>query len=161
VDTESEELRKRFEDATLAWEQDQKPQADPKPAPLSRARLKRLLAAGGKITGVRLRSKSLVVADKTTMSQKEITREQAAGIAADNLKWSEGFREHQISAVVRLGEIKERHPNPYGPSSQDLHDAWIVYLHDPSFSGLRSSTIMVISRATGHVLYLGSAFDEG
>jgi hypothetical protein len=161
VDAESEELRKRFEEATLASRGDQKSQASGKPVSLSNAKLKRLLAAGGKITGIRFKSRSLVVADKSTMSQKEITREQAAGIAADNLKWSEGFREHQISAVVRLGEIKERHPNPYGPSSQDLNDAWIVYLHDPSFFGLRSSTIMLISRLTGHVIYLGSACDEG
>jgi hypothetical protein len=161
VDTESEELRKRFEDATLAWGQDQTPQASPKPAPLSRARLKRLLAAGGKITGVQLRSKSLVVADKSTMSQKEITREQAAAIAADNLKLSKGFRGYQISKVVRLGEIRWARPNLYGVSDEDLDDAWIVYLHDPSFFGLRSSTVMVISRASGHVIYLGSACDEG
>jgi hypothetical protein len=161
VDSEFEELRKRFEGAALAYGLDQKPQASPKPVPLSRAKLKRLLAAGGKITGIRFKSRSLVLAGDNIMSQKEITREQAAAIAADNLRWREEARGYQIHLVVRLDEIKGPHPNPYGPSSQDLHDAWIVYLHDPNFIGLCSSTIMVISRDTGHVTYLGSACDEG
>ena len=123
MDTEFEELYKRFEDATLAWRQDQKPQASPKPASLSSAKLRRLLAAGGKITGIRLKSRSLVVVEDSSMSQKEITREQAAAIAANNLWWREEVRGFQIGSVVRLDEIKGRHPNPYGPSNQDLHDA--------------------------------------
>jgi hypothetical protein len=95
------------------------------------------------------------------MSQNAITREQAAAIAAQNLRWRKDVRGYQIRSVLRIEEIKGPQPNPYLPSSQDLHDAWIVYLHDPNCIGLCSSTIMVISRDTGHVSYLGSACDEG
>ena len=161
MDAESEELRKRFEDATLARKGVEKSRASQKPASFSRAKLKRLLAAGGKIVDVRLKSRSLVPADGNGMSQKEITREQVAAIAANNLMWHKEVSGYQIRSVLRLEEIRARHPNVYGLSPEDLKTSWIAYLHDPSFFGLRSSTIIVISRATGRVIYLGSACDEG
>ncbi|MGA8708570.1 MAG: hypothetical protein WB646_16470 [Steroidobacteraceae bacterium] len=157
MDTEIEELRKRFEKADLERE----PQVSSKPVSLRLAKLKKLLRAGAKIVSVAPRKKSSTVAADDGMSRREITREQAAGIAAHNLRWSEEYRWHQIRSVLELSEIRQTRPCLYNVSEEELEGAWIVYLHDPNFLGLRSSTIMVISRATGHVRYLGSACDEG
>jgi hypothetical protein len=91
-----------------------------------------------------------------------ITREQAAQIAADVLRFKSDSDTLKVGKVVTLEEITWAGPYPSYGTSRDIFDnAWIVYVHPKEILGLMSSTIMVISRETGHVIYFGSANDEG
>lgn len=61
-------------------------------------------------------------------------------------------------AALLLEELSSPPPNLYnGPK---LADCWIVYAQRPEL-GIRASTVVLVSRATGAVLYAGSAHDEG
>lgn len=85
------------------------------------------------------------------IDRAEAVRIGAAEIAAKGL--GSGARE-----ALLLEELGYRPPLLYnGP---DLAGCWIVYATRPS-TGLRSSTIVLVSRTTGAVLYSGSAHDEG
>jgi hypothetical protein len=78
--------------------------------------------------------------------------ELAAGYAkAENPSWT--IRE------ILDGDAMEYPPRGYGLS---VDAAWVAYLdrHD-GFHGLRSSTIIVIDKATLQLRYSGSAMDEG
>lgn len=85
------------------------------------------------------------------VDRAEALRIGAAEITAKGL--GSGARE-----ALLLQEITASLPKLYrGP---DLARCWIVYAARPEF-GIRSSNIVLISRATGEVLYSGPAFDEG
>lgn len=55
-------------------------------------------------------------------------------------------------------EIGVTFPGIY--SCPNLAECWIVYADAPIL-GLQSSSVVLISRTTGAVLYAGSAYDEG
>ena len=91
-----------------------------------------------------------------------ITREQARALAEEFLDRTEGLPRRSgedITGVYDLREIRWPHPSLYGVSF-DLQDTWIVYVRDESIS-IQSSTIVVVSKQTGDILYCGSASDEG
>ena len=91
-----------------------------------------------------------------------ITREQAHWTASGFLRqnWPELICE--ITNVLTLDEITFREPCLYGVSDEDLGQSWIAYCHKPEMLPmLCSSTIIVISKDTGKVIYSGSANDEG
>ena len=91
-----------------------------------------------------------------------ISREQAAQIAADVLRFKPEFATFDIDKVVTLEEITWASPNPsYGTSRTIFDNSWIVYLRPKELVGLRAGTILVISRDTGRLIYIGSANDEG
>ena len=85
-----------------------------------------------------------------------IDREEAHRIATIEIA------AHSLGTGVRRlcdpAEIDGRLPVLYnGP---DLESCWIAYAESP-ITGTRSSNIVLISRATGDVLYSGSAHEEG
>lgn len=85
------------------------------------------------------------------INRAEASRIGAAEITAKAL--GSGARE-----ALLLEELGSQPPSLYrGP---DLARCWIVYAMRQDF-GIRSSTVVLISRATGEVLYSGSAHDEG
>lgn len=49
--------------------------------------------------------------------------------------------------------------NVYG-LRQPLTTCWVAYVPQPGVA-LRSSVVVIVSKASGEVLYHGSAFDEG
>lgn len=92
-----------------------------------------------------------------------IAREQATEIAEDYL----GARldkhpAYRIWSVTTSDKIRGRKPAPYLVGPERLEDCWIVYLERvPGLPVICSSTIMLVSKADGRVVYFGSAADEG
>jgi len=87
-----------------------------------------------------------------------VSRKEACKIAKeDALAHRLGFA---IRQVARLDELAFCAPNVYLAASA-LENCWIAYVDDPSPPGLVSSTVVVIDRETGAVVYRGSANDEG
>ncbi len=85
-----------------------------------------------------------------------ISREQAADIARTAALNSQlGF---EIDKVVTPEEITWAPPRLYGVS---LSNCWIVYLESLAPLALCASTIVVINRDSGKIVYRGSANDEG
>ena len=85
-----------------------------------------------------------------------ISRERAAQIAkSEAIERSLGT---DVSEILTVSELKSRPPMLYGV---ELVGCWIAYIASDRPLGLRSSTIVVISQATGKTLYAGSANDEG
>jgi hypothetical protein len=60
--------------------------------------------------------------------------------------------------VVSVDEIQGRVPSIYGVP--DLVGVWVAYVAR-ELVGLRASLVVLVSRATGDVVYAGSANDEG
>jgi hypothetical protein len=91
-----------------------------------------------------------------------ITRDQAAQIATDILRSKSEAGRYEVQYVVTVDEITWRRPHSgYGVDRDILEDSWIAYLHDRTFVGLRSSTVLVLARNDGRLIYFGSAHDEG
>jgi hypothetical protein len=91
-----------------------------------------------------------------------ITREQAARIAADVLHFSAERDAYNIGRVVAFDELRGAPPAAYICSSESIEDCWIIYLERKTFfNGVCSSTIMLVSKLSGHMVYFGSAGDEG
>ena len=89
-----------------------------------------------------------------------ISREHAAWIAADNLhEYREAGGVLTVSKVYASDEIAGAIPHPYLTGNEKLADCWIVYVNRGCFGGVGASTIMLIARATGRVVYFGSAMD--
>lgn len=85
-----------------------------------------------------------------------ISRERAAEIAgADALAHGLGVG---VRSVVMPHEITWRRPLPYGVA---LGRSWIAYIAQDAALALRSSTIVVVDRENGDVVYRGTAHDEG
>ena len=85
-----------------------------------------------------------------------ILREQAFEIARkDALANGLG---RGVQAVMLPEEITSAFPALYGVS---LENCWIAYIEQYGQPAIRSSTIIVLDRESGNVLYRGSANDEG
>lgn len=85
-----------------------------------------------------------------------ISREEALSIAAAEIitrRLGTGARE-ALLAHERSGRLPLLYNGP------NLADCWIVYAERP-LVGLRSSSVVLVSRESGAVLYAGSASDEG
>jgi hypothetical protein len=93
-----------------------------------------------------------------------ITADEASKLAKKYAAthWSEAFKSGR--RVVGLTELSpERAPWPavYAASKVPLEACWLVSFSRSDRVGLYPSTIVVVSRATGEVVYAGSACDEG
>lgn len=85
-----------------------------------------------------------------------VSREAAAEIAVRyardrHLGW-------EVAKVLSEDEISSRKPFLF---DVPLTNSWIAYLKADHPMMIQSSTIVVIDRASGRVVYGGSAFDEG
>lgn len=85
-----------------------------------------------------------------------VSRDEAAEIARNDVQT------HQlglgVSKILSIDEITGRLPYVYNVS---LSECWIAYVETLPLLALDSSTIVVIARDTGKVVYHGSASDEG
>jgi hypothetical protein len=90
-----------------------------------------------------------------------VSREQAAEIAADALHFVAEGTAYDIDSVVTVEEVTGRPPVAYIASNESIVDCWIIYLKPKRIAGLCPSTIALVSKATGNIVYLGSAGDEG
>lgn len=85
-----------------------------------------------------------------------ISRDEAAALAEAHVRKNNS----RISAVYAFEEIPGSRPCLYWHSTTPLEDCWFAYLEQTGVT-ICSSTIVVIDRADGAVLYFGSANDEG
>lgn len=88
--------------------------------------------------------------------ERPVSRQEARAIAEQHLT-PPGTG---IAQVLAFDELQGRRVNLYNVSGESLQDCWIAYVERP-LRGLFSSSIIVISRRTGRVIYNGSANDEG
>jgi len=90
-------------------------------------------------------------------STRNITREEARAIAEEFLSHSpvplDGNSIGEVHAVPEAGSL-----SIYGAP---VEECWIAYVNRPFTGIVRSSTVLLISRRTGKVVYAGSANDEG
>lgn len=92
----------------------------------------------------------------------EISRDQVRDIAIQFLREQPGWGKFIIDQVRTWDEITCRKPCPYRHGTFDPQQCRIVYVHDPDdCSSIRSSTVIVISKAWGQVVACGCANDEG
>jgi hypothetical protein len=97
-----------------------------------------------------------------TTQPQLISREQAAAIAKDALFFTDGRGRYKVYAVRGFDGNDCRHPHIYGMSDSTFADCWIVYLQpDPYIPVICSSTIMLIAKDSGRMVYFGMAADEG
>ena len=83
-----------------------------------------------------------------------ISREQARAIATN--------QGHTVREVFSLEELQAegvRLPLIY--NAPPLDECWIVYLAREPYLALQSAEIVLIARASGEIVYRGSANDEG
>jgi hypothetical protein len=85
-----------------------------------------------------------------------ISRSDAATIALGEAR-AQGLG-FAITNVLSVAELRTAPPNVY---AADLSNCWIAYVELPGPLRLCSSTIVAVDRATGRVIYSGSAGDEG
>ena len=91
-----------------------------------------------------------------------ISRERAAWVAVEKLQLhSRAYHNLTVRTVVSNDEVTGRRPVPYIVGNIGLDECWCVYFEQTDRRTLSSSTIMLISRATGEEVYFGSAGDEG
>lgn len=88
-----------------------------------------------------------------------ITRDHARRIAEMFVSAERTTPGAHVADVLRWDEIPWQQPRIYN-EPEDLRGSWICYVHDGGVPQLRSSTIVVVSRA-GAVTYCGTASDEG
>lgn len=90
-----------------------------------------------------------------------ITREQAVGIATEHLGREPEFVGARIRRVVAWEEMTWRRPSIFN-APPGIACSWVAYLEFPNEPPTScSSTIIMVSRTTGAVLYAGDANDEG
>ena len=98
--------------------------------------------------------------DKVPPDPGDVTRDQAAATALTRMQ-------EYVASLVRVAKVVTRDeitgsiPRLYTSPEVRMEDCWFVYFEEDSCAGLRSSTIMLISRTTGETMYVGSANDEG
>jgi hypothetical protein len=91
-----------------------------------------------------------------------ISRERAARIAVEKLQLHIPTCDHlAVRKVASIDEITGRRPVTYVVGGVGIEDCWTVYFEQTNCPTLCSSTIMLISRATGEEVHFGSAGDEG
>jgi hypothetical protein len=92
----------------------------------------------------------------------KVSRGQAAQIATDALHFTAERDTYEIDRVVATDELARPRPAAYMTSNVSIDDCWIVYLKRKQWIPvLCSSTIMLVSKDTGHMVYFGGAGDEG
>ena len=92
------------------------------------------------------------------------TRADAERIAREFVERNDGRCTDRVFEACALDELNWAHPCLYGFEDPDaiLAASWIVYVRDTkSLVILRSSDIVLVSKADGSVIYTGSARDEG
>ena len=97
------------------------------------------------------------------LSQQEsaITREQAVRIATEHLSREPKLVCARIRRVVAWQELTWRRPSLFN-APPGIERRWVAYLEFPNEPPMScSSTIVIVSRTTGAVLYVGDANDEG
>ena len=91
---------------------------------------------------------------------KVISRSEAFEIANKYVKTcplEEGVGIRKILSIEEIG----RRPCIYNYSDEKMKNYWIAYVNIPSKEMISSSTILLISKETGEIIYAGSANDEG
>jgi hypothetical protein len=90
-----------------------------------------------------------------------VTREQAQRIATEHLGRVLEFIGARIRRVVAWEEMTWRRPSIFN-APPGIESSWVAYLEFPNEPPMScSSTIIIVSRTTGAVLYAGDANDEG
>lgn len=90
-----------------------------------------------------------------------IDRGHAARIAVEKLQLHSRACDHlTVRKVASISETARR-PVTYALGNVGIEDCWTVYFEQANCAMLCSSTIMLISRATGEEVYFGTASDEG
>ncbi|MDO9567249.1 MAG: hypothetical protein Q7J15_10965 [Candidatus Desulfaltia sp.] len=93
---------------------------------------------------------------------KAISRSEAFEIANKYVKTCPLEECVGIREILSIEEIVCRRPCIYGHPDEKMKNYWIAYLSIPSKRiMLSSSTILLISKETGEIIYAGSANDEG
>ena len=90
-----------------------------------------------------------------------ISLQQADQIAAEALNFVPEGTVFDIDSVVTVEEITGQLPVAYITSNESIGDCWIIHLKPKRIAGLCSSIIALVSKATGNIVYLGGAGDEG
>ena len=95
-----------------------------------------------------------------------ITREEAVRIAEEYIAAHPAWEDYRIGEVITLEkpeELQRFAGRLYGgPNPEELRDCWIAYLEEEEPPHcLRSSTILLIKKSDGKVIYAASAGDEG
>ncbi len=99
-----------------------------------------------------------------------VSREQAHQIASEHLLHEDikgeslagettAQKNPRIREVLAANELRVSAPRVYGLRIV-LEDCWIAYVDQP-FTALRSSHVVLVTRASGEVVYSGPANDEG
>lgn len=90
-----------------------------------------------------------------------VSRDKARTIAEEALKNDSEF--DGVSEVYAWDEITFRKPSLYLVGGDDLENCWVAYARrpEPRIWMLQSSTIVVIDKTSGRVVYQGCAGDEG
>jgi hypothetical protein len=88
-----------------------------------------------------------------------VTREEALEIASAYEAKHRPFDCVGIERVLSLDEVNSARLNPYY-SGPPLRECWIAYAERGRLM-IQSSDVILTSKATGKVVYAGSANDEG
>lgn len=86
----------------------------------------------------------------------KVTRERAWRIAQAHLGNTRGVT--MVRSLAELQELGEREPVIYG---MPLEGVWIAYAGSVIPHAISSSYVVLVSMATGEVVYEGGAGDEG
>ncbi|MBU4014258.1 MAG: hypothetical protein KJ550_12470 [Proteobacteria bacterium] len=89
-----------------------------------------------------------------------ISRSEAFDIANKYVKTCPLEEGAGIRNIVSIEEIVWRRPCIYNYSDEKMKNYWIAYVNIPK-EMISSSTILLISKETGEIIYVGSANDEG
>jgi hypothetical protein len=86
-----------------------------------------------------------------------ISREDARAIVDEYLR-KDGSNRTTIGPAVAIDE----RPRilPYWPHKIPLQECWIVFIDSPLIA-ITSSTVAIVAKESGDILYVGSASDEG
>ena len=90
-----------------------------------------------------------------------IFRQAAHEIAAARVQHEFGLT-GTVGKVLSLDEITSRLPFIYNFPAEVLQDFWIAYVkRSDRRMMLESSTVVLVSKLTGDIAYVGTAGDEG
>ena len=92
-----------------------------------------------------------------TAPQPRISREAARSIAAARV----GNKSTGIGKVLSYDEIDFKTFQIYNFPPDVLQEFWIAYVENDDHTILKSSTVVLVSKESGEIAYVGSAQDEG
>ncbi|MCE9640669.1 MAG: hypothetical protein K8S22_11060 [Betaproteobacteria bacterium] len=94
-------------------------------------------------------------------NEVKVSREAARSIAAARVQHEFGLT-GKVGKVLSLDELTGRLPFIYNFSDEVLRDFWIAYVkRSDRRMMLESSTVVLVSKVTGDIAYVGTAGDEG